>query len=125
MVFKDEGREGNPPGCMGEILMCSLQHARPASWTVHELKTLPEFYQAIVDEEKTFEIRKNDRGFKVGDYLRLKEIYSTNGKRRYTGREVTVIVRYIFDGSNLSGIITPGFVIMSIDICRDVPALTQ
>lgn len=57
----------------------------------HELKILPEFFDAVVMREKTFEIRKNDRGFKVGDWLALKEWDGEN----YTGREVVRYVNYI------------------------------
>lgn len=57
----------------------------------HELKILPQFFDAVVRGEKTFELRKNDRGFRVGDRLILKE---WNGKD-YTGNEVTRFVNYI------------------------------
>lgn len=40
---------------------------------VHELKIHPMYYEAIKNKEKTFEIRKNDRDFKVGDEIALKE----------------------------------------------------
>jgi len=33
--------------------------------TVHELKTMTEYFAAILDGRKTFELRKDDRGFKV------------------------------------------------------------
>jgi hypothetical protein len=40
---------------------------------IHVLKTWPAFYRAVVDGRKTFEIRLNDRGYKVGDVLVLAE----------------------------------------------------
>ncbi|EKE9396612.1 DUF3850 domain-containing protein, partial [Listeria monocytogenes] len=39
----------------------------------HELKILSEYFWDIAEGRKTFEIRKNDRNFQVGDYLILKE----------------------------------------------------
>ena len=39
----------------------------------HELKIWPEYYKAINDKIKKFEIRKNDRNFKVGDQIVLRE----------------------------------------------------
>ena len=38
---------------------------------IHELKTWPQFWPALCDGSKTFELRKNDRGFEVGDILIL------------------------------------------------------
>lgn len=39
----------------------------------HSLKTLPEFFEAILAGTKTFEARYDDRGFGVGDMLMLCE----------------------------------------------------
>lgn len=39
----------------------------------HHLKIMPEYLDAILDGSKTFEIRKNDRGYAVGDVLLLKD----------------------------------------------------
>lgn len=77
----------------------------------YELKTWSQYFQAVVEGKKHFEIRNNDRGFHVGDTLILKEyIPFTEGKHplgRYTGKSITVKVDYIleqFDGipSNIS-----------------------
>lgn len=38
---------------------------------IHSLKTWPEYWMALASGNKTFEARKNDRNFKVGDTLRL------------------------------------------------------
>lgn len=57
---------------------------------IHELKTLPEYFLEQIKGTKQFEVRKNDRDFKVGDVLILKEY--DNG---YTGSEISVIVTYI------------------------------
>jgi len=39
---------------------------------IHTLKIEPIHYGAIIDGKKKFEIRKNDRGFNVGDIIELK-----------------------------------------------------
>ena len=57
----------------------------------HELKILPEYFEAASTYKKTFEIRKNDRNFHVGDKLILKE---WDGDK-YTGRQVERWVSYI------------------------------
>ena len=46
----------------------------------HELKILPEYFKAVEDGTKTFELRKNDRGFKLGDLLQLN--WYSNKKRK-------------------------------------------
>ena len=40
---------------------------------VHELKCWPKFFRPLYRGEKSFEFRKNDRGFEVGDVLDLLE----------------------------------------------------
>ena len=75
---------------------------------VHELKILPEYYEAIINGQKTFEIRFNDRDFRVGDTLLLEE---WDGKK-YTGRIVERKVSYLLDDS--SGYVLDGYVVMSL-----------
>lgn len=40
---------------------------------VHYLKTLPEYFQPVIDGKKTMEFRNNDRGFKPGERCVLQE----------------------------------------------------
>lgn len=82
---------------------------------VHELKTWPEYFRPILDGTKTFEVRENDRGFAVGDTLRLLEFDPVkDGDDRYTGREVSVRVTYVLDGKGIFGL-RPGHVVMGIE----------
>lgn len=37
----------------------------------HELKIWPQYYCRVADGSKTFEVRKNDRGFQKGDEVTL------------------------------------------------------
>lgn len=60
--------------------------------TEHELKCWPEFFEALRDGVKPFELRKDDRGFQVGDILRLREWDpATNA---YSGQELRRRVTY-------------------------------
>jgi hypothetical protein len=84
-------------------------------WQEHELKTWPEFYIPIVSGEKTFELRRDDRGFKVGDILRLREwrrlrIVDGIAQGEYTGRETRRYVSYVLSGMGLE----PGVVCMGL-----------
>lgn len=51
----------------------------------HELKTETQYYQAVEAGLKTFELRVNDRDFKVGDMVTLVECCNgvITGRRRY------------------------------------------
>lgn len=72
--------------------------------TVHELKSWPEFFAPILSGEKTFELRVNDRKFKVGDVIRLREY--DDRSETYTGRTAKKRITYIADGIG-PGSITP------------------
>jgi hypothetical protein len=54
----------------------------------HDLKSWPQFFNPILDGVRTHELRRNDRGFSVGDYLVLHEFEPTT--QQYTGRECKV-----------------------------------
>ena len=62
--------------------------------TIHELKILPEYFEAVASGNKRFEIRKNDRNYQKGDILRLNEYQDG----QYTGdvhvAEITYITAY-------------------------------
>ena len=60
---------------------------------IHELKIQPTYFEDVKVGKKTFEIRKNDRGYKEGDILILNEY--TCGS--FTGRKCKVLVNYITD----------------------------
>ena len=70
----------------------------------HDLKTWPEFYKDVETGAKRFELRKNDRDFKVGDTLVLREwdpakltvLPAEPGD--YTGKAVRVKVTYMISG---------------------------
>lgn len=58
---------------------------------VHELKIEPKYFAPVIEGIKTFEIRKDDRGYKCGDLLHLKEF---DGEA-FTGKSVIMEVTYI------------------------------
>lgn len=59
----------------------------------HELKIFPWYYYAMVTNKKKFELRENDRNYKVGDILVLRE-YDPQHKK-HTGHYLEVEVTYI------------------------------
>lgn len=59
----------------------------------HELKILPEFFTAVLEGKKTFELRKNDRNYKVGDTLKLNEFDGEKYCGNCTYRTITFILK--------------------------------
>lgn len=76
----------------------------------HELKTWIEFFEEVIMLRKNFEVRKNDRDFKVGDWLLLNEW--DNQRQEYTGSVCLREISYILHGGQFG--IEQGFVVMGI-----------
>lgn len=69
--------------------------------TTHTLKSWPEVFRLIV-EGRPFDIRKNDRNYRVGDVLVLREYEPNNTS--YSGRECRRTISHIMDGIGPGGI---------------------
>ncbi len=85
---------------------------------IHELKTWPQYFLQVSAGTKKFELRKNDRGFKVGDEVLLKEFvpagyYEDEPADRYTGNILHRKIDYIFHGEGTIGL-SEGYVILSL-----------
>jgi hypothetical protein len=80
----------------------------------HDLKIWPQYFCRVADGSKTFEVRKNDRGFQPGDEVELREWdpeakpteheeFSPGGTyvgsyytpNNYTGRSISFRVGYV------------------------------
>jgi len=84
---------------------------------VHELKCWPQFFEAIAKGQKRHDVRRaDDRDFRVGDRLRLREFDPQS--QCYTGREQTVRVTYITSAKQPCALsecaLNPDFCILSI-----------
>lgn len=77
---------------------------------MHELKTWPEQFRAVLDGKKRHEWRRNDRGFEIGDELALRE-WDPNTET-YTGSFWTYRVTWITHGPDFG--IPHGYCVMSI-----------
>ena len=78
----------------------------------HELKIYPQYFEDVISGKKKFEIRKNDRKYRVGDILILKEWDNI----KYSGREAKAEVIYLIDDKFVG--IQPGYVVMGISLIR-------
>ncbi len=84
----------------------------------HELKVWPEFFEAIMSNDKPFEIRKDDRNFSVGDILLLREYipenYYGDGKDAwYSNMKTTSEITYILQGGKFG--VREGYVVMGLN----------
>ena len=79
---------------------------------IHELKCATEYFKEVIAGKKSFEVRKNDRPYMVGDMLALNE-YDTK-EIAYTGASCVVYVDYILKGSDYC---KDGYIIMSVKPC--------
>lgn len=75
----------------------------------HEIKIASSYYEDIISGKKKFELRKNDRGYKVGDSLKMLEF--TDGK--HTGRTIDADIIYMLE--DYTGL-EEGYCILGIDV---------
>lgn len=90
---------------------------KEAKERIHELKTWSEHFNQVFMGHKTFEVRLNDRDFKVGDTLTLIEgdLWGDypEGKRWFpTGRKLSRRITHILHGGQFG--IREGYCVMSI-----------
>lgn len=76
---------------------------------VHEIKIVASYYDDVTSGRKRFELRKNDRGYKVGDTLKMLEF--EGGK--HTGRIIDADIIYMLE--DYTGL-EDGYCILGIDV---------
>lgn len=86
---------------------------------VHECRSWSHLFQPIIDGVKTHDLRIDDRNYRVGDLIHLREYDIAKGE--YTGREAMVQITYITgrgEGQNpcafSSAVLQRDYVILSI-----------
>jgi hypothetical protein len=109
-----------------------MMNDREGALTEHELKTCPEPFQAVLQGVKRHETRKDDRDFKVGDTLLLREWtperpgrYVVDGTAatwvnfpaRYTGRWARCRILYMTRARHWG--VPDGLCMMSIDLLEE------
>lgn len=62
----------------------------------HYLKCWPEYFQAVIDGRKTFEVRKKKKNFRTGDRIMLQE-YTRQEPIEFTGRFIFYRVTYVLE----------------------------
>ena len=78
---------------------------------IHELKTLKEYFWDVWNDKKSFEVRFNDRDYKVGDVLNLKWYIPESNE--YMDYSILCEVLYILDDPQYC---KGGYVILGIKV---------
>ena len=81
---------------------------------IHELKTWPKFFDMVAVGLKTFDLRKDDRGFQLGDTLVLKE-YLPDAKK-FTGNELRALVICILEHNDFPEGLSAGYVVIGFEV---------
>jgi hypothetical protein len=68
----------------------------------HRVKSWPEFFGPVFTGKKSFELRRNDRDYLVGEWITMQEYEPRD--RSYTGREVTKQITYVLHGIGVGAI---------------------
>lgn len=77
----------------------------------HELKLEKEYFKEVLTGNKKFELRKNDRDFKKGDILLLREY--DKEKQEYTQRAFYKTITYVLENASQFGL-QDGYCILSL-----------
>jgi hypothetical protein len=94
-------------------MYCPTEKPRPLvkkRGNLHELKLAQPYYNQVKNESKRFEVRKNDRDFKISDHLLLREWSEVEG---YSGNYLICEVLTILENENYC---KRGYIIMSISL---------
>lgn len=93
---------------------------------VHYLKTWPVYFDAVRRGDKTFEVRRDDRGFQKGDFVVLQRTQDDReyevelddlhkpalGERHRARHEIVARIRYVLTGGQFG--IEPGYVVLEL-----------
>lgn len=85
---------------------------------VHNLKIKPQYFKDVVSGIKTFEVRKNDRNFKVGDLM----VLETYDNEQFTGGFVNTEITYILDDPKYC---KKGYVILGFKLHLEMGGILQ
>jgi len=81
----------------------------------HELKTLPNYWDAVARGEKTFEVRRDDRGFQKGDVVTLVKYDPDKGyckDKHGKSMEISRTITYVLTGGQFG--IEAGYVVLGL-----------
>lgn len=84
---------------------------------IHKLKVWLKYYDATDQEKKPFELRKNDRDFKVNDYLYLQPFDNDKQVEVQQGRIIAKITYVLTDAKEFG--LQDGYAILGLKFWRN------
>ena len=86
----------------------------------HILKTLPQYWDAVAAGAKTFEVRRDDRGFQKGDTVVLRRVDKDAPWRfQHPHRDLRFTIGWILTGGQFG--LEPGYVVFSLHSAPEAP----
>ena len=89
--------------------------------TTHEVKIWPRYFDDVASGRMTHNLRKNDRGYRNGDRIVMREWRPADGQ--YTGRECVADITHVLqrglapsERSPTSLGLSPGYAILSLKL---------
>ena len=83
---------------------------------IHQIKLQKRFFEEKLKGIKPWELRFNDRDYKIGDYIGENEVIEKDGEWIETGRFILERIKNIVDHNACCGIQT-GWVILTCEPC--------
>ena len=68
---------------------------------IHTVKCDSDFFHALKCGDKTFELRRNDRDYRVGDYLAVNEVTEVRDEEMSLYLKVPAVYKKVFSGDSL------------------------
>ena len=68
----------------------------------HFVNIYEEYFKDVVEGSKSFELRRNDRSYKVGDFVCMREVVRNSCRKSFTGRYVVVEITRLWSLADLS-----------------------
>jgi hypothetical protein len=97
-------------GFLPRVHCCAGGPLRESEVATHHLKLHPKYFAEVIAGRKPFEIRFDDRNYRVGDTVVLMEYSVENGA---TGRQHSRLITYLLD--DFDGLI-PGYVAFTLGV---------
>lgn len=86
--------------------------------TSHRLKISPKFFDAVANGVKTFEVRKADRDYKIGDTINLGEWIQETWEKGSFNRNCKLVITYILTHDQFPEGVPEGYVILAVKVIQ-------